>query len=150
MKMAMTEAPFSLTIKVGPKGELLTCRAETAADMKARVADLRDIEQTLLQGTMQEQPQAAPTVEQAVQNLQDAGMVAAPSGGIEQRQDRFNNDYTRGVPDAGTCIHGGRIVKNATNKSGKRYKAYVCVNDSPFREGKYDANAICEIAWPAK
>ncbi len=147
--MAMTEAPFSLTIKVGPKGELLTCRAETAQEMTARVSELRDIEQVVLQGgSATSTPAAEPTVEQAVQNLQDAGVVAPPTGGIEQMQDRFNNNYTRGVPDAGSCDHGPRIVKNGINKSGKAYKAFVCVNESPFRQGKYDASAVCKIAWP--
>ena len=86
--MAMTEAPFSLTIKVGPKGELLTCRAETAQDMKARVSELREIEQVVLQGgTTTSTPAAEPTVEQAVQNLQNAGVVETFDGRVDKKFD---------------------------------------------------------------
>lgn len=155
MTMAMTEAPFSLTIKVGPNNDLLTGRAETAEEMQQRVADLRSIAASMQGGT---QPVAEPTIEQAVQNLQDAGMVAQPAptpapaatGEIQQQQDQWGNMFTLGVPDAGTCQHGARIVKNGTNRQGKNYKAYVCVNDSPFRQGKYDKTQICEIAWPKR
>lgn len=93
-----------------------------------------------------------PTVAQAVEAVVDAGIVAetVSAGGIEVKDDQWGNKFTRGNPDAGSCVHGARIVKNGTNKSGKAYKAYVCVNDSPFRDGKYDKNSICDIAWPPK
>lgn len=148
--MAMTEAPFSLTIKVGPNNDLLTGRAETAAEMAQRVQDLHSIAASMQGGNTTSTANDAAAVDRAIQALESAGMTAPSTGGIEQRDDQWGNQYTKGVPDAGGCSHGPRIVKNGTNKSGKRYKAFVCVNDSPFREGKYDKSAICEIAWPPK
>jgi hypothetical protein len=87
-----------------------------------------------------------------VEAVVDAGIAAetVTAGAIEVKNDQWGNQFTSGNPDAGSCAHGPRIVKNGTNKSGKAYKAYVCVNDSPFRDGKYDKNAICDIAWPPK
>lgn len=146
-----TESPFSLTIKVGPNNDLLTGRADTVDEMSIRIQQLQALA-TQMQGVTQH-VQPAPSMPQAVQNVVDAGIVAetvTSTGGIEVQSDRFGNQYTRGNPDAGSCPHGARIVKNGTNKSGRTYKAYVCVNDSPFREGKYDKNAICEIAWPSR
>lgn len=146
-----TESPFSLTIKIGPNNDLLTGRADTVDEMSIRIQQLQALAQQMQGVTRDVQP--APTMAQAVEAVVDAGLAAetvSSTSGIEVQEDRFGNKYTRGNPDAGTCIHGPRIVKNGTNKSGRAYKANVCVNDSPFREGKYDKNAICEIAWPAR
>lgn len=153
--MSTTESPFSLTVKVGPNNDLLTGRADTVDEMSVRIQQIHALAQQL-QGVSVTPPQpvaSTPTHAQAVQNVVDSGVVAetvSSTAGIEVQADRFGNQYTRGNPDAGACSHGARIVKNGTNKSGRPYKAYVCVNDSPFREGRYDKNAICEIAWPAR
>lgn len=146
-----TESPFSLTIKVGPNNDLLTGRADTVDEMQVRIEQLQVLA-SRMQGVTHA-VRSEPTHVQAVQNVVDAGAAAevvASNAGIQTMDDRFGNQYLRGNPDAGTCGHGPRVVKNGTNKSGRAYKAYVCVNDSPFREGKYDKNAICEIAWPPR
>lgn len=144
-----TESPFSLTIKVGPNNDLLTGRADTVDEMSIRIQQLRALA-SQMQGVTQ--PAPSPTVEQAVENLAAAGITGTvtPAGGIEVKEDRFGNKYTSGSPDAGSCQHGARIVKNGTNKAGRPYKAYVCVNDSPFRVGTYSKDNVCETAWPAK
>ena len=150
-----TESPFSLTIKVGPNNDLLTGRADTAAEMVQRVAELKQIASSL-SGATQVVSAPVDTVAQALDNLAAGGMTgtivqdypaASDTGAIEQRDDKWGNKYTRGVPDAGSCQHGPRIVKNGTNKAGREYKAYVCVNDSPF--GDYKAGK-CDIAWPPR
>ena len=150
---ATTESPFSLTIKVGANNDLLTGRADTAEEMLVRVQQLKQIA-AAMQGVTQPVTVTEPTVEQAVANLADAGItgtvVEAAPAALEQKEDRFGNKYMRGAPDAGSCQHGARIVKNGTNKSGRAYKAYVCVNDSPFRTGPYNKDAICETAWPSR
>jgi hypothetical protein len=143
-----TESPFSLTIKVGPNNDLLTGRADTVDEMSIRIQQLQALA-TQMQGV--KQPVAPPTVEQAVENLAAAGVTGTVvPAGIEVKEDRFNNKYTSGSPDAGSCEHGPRIVKNGTNKAGRPYKAFVCVNDSPFRVGTYNKAAVCETTWPAK
>jgi hypothetical protein len=76
-----------------------------------------------------------------------ATVVDQGSTAIETKEDKFGNRYTRGNPDAGTCVHGARIVKNGTNKAGRAYKAYVCMNESPFGNWRDDK---CPIEWPAK
>lgn len=151
---ATTESPFSLTIKVGPNNDLLTGRADTADEMLGRIHELQ-----LLAAAMQGVTQPAPVneVAAAIDNLAAAGLtgtvVSGPvqdsvqGGAIEQRDDKWGNKYTRGMPDAGACQHGQRIVKNGTNKAGRAYKAYVCVNDSPF--GDYRAGK-CDVAWPPR
>lgn len=145
-----TESPFSLTIKVGPNNDLLTGRADTADEMLGRIHELRLLAAEM-QGGTQAAPVQAPTVEQAVATVTQAmpgtTVVEQSPAAIEQKEDRWGNKYTSGMPDAGSCAHGLRIVKNGTNKAGKAYKAYVCVNDSPF--GDYRQNK-CDIAWPAR
>lgn len=152
-----TEAPFVVS------HNFCAIRANTVEELEANLAEFvsrphvsnlisQFREAVSTQGVTRDVT-PAPSVPQAVQNVVDAGIVAetvSSNSGIEMQQDRFGNQYTRGNPDAGACPHGPRIVKNGTNKSGRAYKAYVCVNDSPFREGKYDKNAICEIAWPSR
>lgn len=153
-----TESPFSLTIKVGPNNDLLTGRADTAAEMVQRVAELKQIAASLSGATPAVSAQVD-TVAQALDNLAAGGVTGTivhgstenvsnvNAGAIEQRDDKWGNKYTRGVPDAGSCQHGPRVVKNGTNKAGRSYKAYVCVNDSPF--GDYKAGK-CDIAWPPR
>lgn len=149
-----TESPFSLTIKVGPNNDLLTGRADTADEMEGRIHELKMLA-ALMQGATQAAPvaaaPAAPTMEQAVatvtQAMPGSTVVEQPAAAIEQKEDRWGNKYTRGLPDAGVCQHGQRIVKNGTNKAGRAYKAYVCVNDSPFGDYK---QGKCDIAWPPR
>lgn len=144
-----TESPFSLTIKVGPNNDLLTGRADTVEEMLVRVSELRRIEAGM-QGVTQHVTSVPVTNEQAVQNLAQAGVtgtVIETSHAIDKRQDKWGNDFTKGFPDAGTCSHGTRIVKDWTDKSGKTRKAYVCINDSPF--GDYKATK-CDLVWPPR
>lgn len=145
-----TESPFSLTIKVGPNSDLLTGRADTVEEMRQRISELQSLAAAMQGVTHAVTPAAPATVEQAVQNLAAAGVTGTVvSGGpaIEMREDKWGNNYTKGNPDAGTCDHGARVVKNGTSKAGRAYKAYVCVNDSPF--GDYKAGK-CETAWPSR
>lgn len=145
-----TESPFSLTLKVGPNNDLLTGRADTVDEMSVRIQQLQALSQQMQGVPVPVTPE--PTQAQAVAAVVDSGMATetVTSGAIEVKEDQWGNKFTRGNPDAGSCGHGPRIVKNGTNRSGKAYKAFVCVNDSPFREGKYDKDAICEIAWPPR
>lgn len=137
-----TESPFSLTIKIGPNNDLLTGRADSKEEMALRIEELRELAASM-QGT------SAPTVQQAVANVQQSmgAQVVEGEGAIETKEDKFGNRYTRGNPDAGSCAHGARIQKNGTNKAGRAYKAYVCMNDSPFGNWRDDK---CPIEWPAK
>ena len=63
-----TESPFSLTIKVGSNNDLLTGRADTKEEMTQRIADLRELA-AAMQGASQ------PTMERAVQNVQDTMLL---------------------------------------------------------------------------
>jgi len=139
-----TESPFSLTIKVGPNNDLLTGRADTAEEMQVRISELRELAASM-QGAIK-----VPTVQEAVETVQQSmggQVIEGDTGAIETKEDKFGNRYTRGNPDAGSCAHGARIQKNGTNKAGRAYKAYVCVNDSPFGNWRDDK---CPIEWPAK
>lgn len=149
-----TESPFSLTIKVGPNNDLLTGRAATADEMLGRIHELRMLAAAMQGGTQPASVSAqVDDVAVALDNLAAGGVTGTvvqeqpTAGAIEQRDDKWGNKYTRGMPDAGSCQHGPRIVKNGTNKAGRAYKAYVCVNDSPF--GDYKAGK-CDVAWPPR
>jgi hypothetical protein len=93
--MAMTEAPFSLTIKAGRNSDLLTGRAETSQEMLARIEELQMLraahefteQQAMQGGSTTSTPAAEPTVEQAVQNLQNAGVVENYDGRVEKKFD---------------------------------------------------------------
>lgn len=152
---ASTESPFSLTIKVGPNNDLLTGRAATADEMLGRIHELR-ILAAAMQGVTQPAPVQRDEVAAAIDTLAAGGITGTvvpavqdpvQGGAIEQRDDKWGNKYTRGMPDAGACAHGPRIVKNGTNKAGRPYKAYVCLNDSPF--GDYKAGK-CDVTWPPR
>jgi hypothetical protein len=155
--MSTTESPFSLTIKVGKNNDLLTGRADTAQEMMQRVSELRQLA-ALVEGPLQdvtatvtqrEIPTFEPvTMQEAVNNLNAGGftgqIIQGPESSIEMKEDKFGGQYIRGNPDAGSCNHGPRIVKDWVTKAGKRSKAYVCVNDSPFGDWKSDK---CDLAW---
>lgn len=155
--MSTTESPFSLTIKVGKNNDLLTGRADTAQEMIQRVTELRQLA-ALVEGPLQDvtapvihaqQVEPAPvTMQEAVNNLNAGGftgqIIQGPESSIEMKEDKFGGQYIRGNPDAGLCNHGPRIVKDWVTKAGKRSKAYVCVNDSPFGDWKSDK---CDLAW---
>lgn len=95
------------------------------------------------QGVVREVFPSEPGVEQAVATLAAAGVTGTE---IEERTDRFGGRYVKGEPNGGaTCEHGPRIVAYKTSKAGKKYKALVCVNDSPF--GDY-RNGKCPQEYP--
>ena len=140
----MQEAPFSASVRIGDW--MFTARAENDNEFAARVSTLEEYLAAF-------RPLAAPTQdvgspEQAVQNLADAGITGTPvAQSLEERTDRFNNRYVKGDPSVPSCIHGPRIVAHKTSKAGKPYKAFVCVNDSPF--GDYKAGK-CQQEYPEK
>lgn len=141
-----TESPFSLTIKVGPNNDLLTGRADTLEEMLARVDDLRTVQAYM--GTAVAAAPAQVSHEQAVQNLNAGGIattdITGTAAAIEQKTDKWGNVYTKGDPSAGTCAHGPRYVKKGTNKAGRPYTGYVCLNASPW--GNYK-EATCDMAF---
>lgn len=143
-----TESPFSLTLKVGPNNDLLTGRADTFEDMLLRIEELQRLA-TTMRGAPAPAPAASPQAEvaRAVDAVvSEIGAEVVGGGAIETKKDKWDNTYTKGNPDAGTCTHGPRIVANKTNKAGRKYKAYVCVNDSPFGDWKAGK---CDMAFPA-
>jgi hypothetical protein len=146
---ATTESPFSLTVKVGSNNDLLTGRADTLAEMEVRVTELMYLRDILSHPTGPKQDAVKDDTQAAIQALSGAGIgttvVSSASGGIETKEDKYGNLYTKGNPDAGTCAHGPRIVANKTNKAGRKYKAYDCVNDTPFGDWRADK---CDRAWP--
>lgn len=141
-----TESPFSLTVKVGPNNDLLTGRANTLEEMLARIDELNTIK-----AYMGMSNNAAPvtTVPNVVQTLAAAGIAATDitdtPAAIEQKTDKWGNVYTKGDPSAGACSHGPRYVKKGTNKAGRAYTGYVCVNGSPWGDYK---QATCDMVFP--
>lgn len=133
-----TEAPLSINLRVGDYQ--LTGRASTRDEIREKKAIIDEIAAEILGGSKQHAstPAPQPTVEHAEQAFRDAGVQVSPvpTGGIEERTDRFGNRYQRGNPDLPSCPHGQRVVAYKTSKAGKPYKAYACVNDTPFGDFK--------------
>ena len=133
-----TESPFSLTIKVGRNNDLLTGRADTAAEMEQRITELNMLKEKI-------DGAPAPTTQQAVETVKAATGPGTVVVG-EEKEDRFGNKfYTE--EGTGTCVHGDRIRAVRTSQEGEVYERYECVNNTPFRVGKYDKNAICKHAY---
>ena len=143
----MTEARFSYTVKFNDN--LLTVRGDTGSEFLGNLAELANIQSinaliTALSG-------AAPTTTAAAVANLDAAFntvevledketyqpAVESVSGIEEKIDKFGNKFIKGSPTQG-CSHGPRIVKHGTSKAGKKYKAQVCVNDSPFGDWKSD------------
>ena len=84
--MAMTEAPYSANRKV--QDTQITVRAETFEEFQSKLQELDSLTGT--QATPATSTAAAPTVEQAVQNLQNAGVVENYDGRVEKK---FNDKW---------------------------------------------------------
>lgn len=150
------EAPFSFTLKVN--GDLFSIRGEDVFDFIPRLEAAATVIPAII--ALQEAAKGSQSVSEAraVQNLQNAGFAPqivsapaetapvqqvreAPTGGLEERTDKWGNKYIAGVPDTGFCQHGARVKATKSRRDGGTYTAYVCVNDSPFgdyRAGKCD------------
>lgn len=142
--MSSTEARLSFTTKV--KGtDLLTARGDTEEEFNASYEAMMRIKARIEGGT--------PTVEQAVTTVVEAipGTVEVDaSGNTDTKEDQWGNTFVSGVANTGSCAHGPRVLAKRTNKEGKAYERYECINGTPFRVGKYDANAICKHEYPPK
>jgi len=142
-----TESPFSLTVKVGPNSDLPTGRANTLEEMLARIDELNTIKAYM--GATSNTAAPAAAAPNPIATLAAAGITATDitdtPAAIEQKTDKWGNVYTKGDPSAGTCSHGPRYVKNGTNKAGRAYKGYVCVNGSPW--GNYK-ESTCDMVFP--
>ena len=81
--MAMTEAPYSANRKV--QDTQITVRAETFEEFQSKLQELDSLTGT--QAAPATSTAAAPTVEQAVQNLQNAGVVENYDGRVDKKFD---------------------------------------------------------------
>ncbi len=150
--MSSTEAPFSLTIKVGTNNDLLTGRASTAEEMAQRIQELRFLKELITGTTVV----AEPTVEEAVANVQaviPATVVEQPNAGValsstaaEVVTDKYGAQYTYGLAEAPQLPDGrGTYVKKAwTSQKGKRLVAWVdpIKGPKPFPKGAVEAELI--------
>lgn len=149
--MSNQEAPISATIKVN--GDLVTFRGDSAEDFVQNAMNGEVVIewvkrlQSHAAGSPVSSPQPAQNVAQnASVPVVEASQPTAPaSTGIEEQTDKWGNRFQRGVPGTGACTHGPRVVKHGTSKAGKKYKAYACVNDSPFGDYK---QGKCDLEFP--
>lgn len=143
--MSTLEALFSFTTKVN--GDLFTVRGNTVDEF---ITNLKSAAPAVgYAKSLQDVNQGVPsTVEQAVANLEAAGLEPTPVvPSIEEKTDKWGGVFQKGHPDMPKCEHGARIKAKKISKAGKPYTAFVCVNDSPFgnyRDGK------CEVEYPTR
>lgn len=142
----MQEAPLSATVRVGDW--MFTARGVDANEFATNVSLIEQYVTAFKPGTAPAPTQDVGSVAQAVDNLAAAGVTATPvAQGLEERTDKFGNRFVKGDPGVPACIHGPRVVAYKTSKAGKPYKAYACVNDSPF--GDYKAGK-CQQEYPER
>lgn len=151
--MSTTEAPYVVS------HNFCAVRANTVDELVERLTaftehpDVADLigqfravasAQAPLQGGGSPAPTFPSEADQAVANLAAAGVTGTV---IEERNDKWGNRFVKGEPTGQTCQHGERIVAYKKSKAGKPYKAFVCVNDSPF--GNYQ-NGKCDQTYPER
>ena len=151
----MTESTFSYTGKLNGQ-DLFTVRGNTVAEFKSNLtAALEAIsEAQSLHSLLINRPAGAvyaPTnMEQAIQNLQNAGMVAEPAQttpqAIEVVKDKYGNEWTYGHPDAPDLPDGrGKYAKKkGVSKAGKAYVGWFdpAKGPKPFKPGVAEAETI--------
>lgn len=151
----MTESTFSYTGKLNGQ-DLFTVRGNTVAEFKSNLtAALEAIsEAQSLHSLLINRPAGAvyaPTnMEQAIQNLQNAGMLAEPAQStpqaIEVVKDKYGNEWTYGHPDAPDLPDGrGKYAKKkGTSKAGKAYVGWFdpAKGPKPFKPGVAEAETI--------
>ena len=151
----MTESTFSYTGKLNGQ-DLFTVRGNTVAEFKSNLtAALEAIsEAQSLHSLLINRPAGAvyaPTnMEQAIQNLQNAGMLAEPATStpqaIEVVKDKYGNEWTYGHPDAPDLPDGrGKYAKKkGVSKAGKAYVGWFdpAKGPKPFKPGVAEAETI--------
>ena len=148
----MTESTFSYTGKLNGQ-DLFTVRGNTIQEFNANlqsallaVASANDLQMQLLSRTGQT------SMDKAIQNLQDAGLVATPVSvpatpqSIEVVKDKYGNEWTYGHPDAPDLPDGrGKYAKKkGTSKAGKAYVGWFdpAKGPKPFKPGVAEAETI--------
>jgi len=151
----MTESTFSYTGKLNGQ-DLFTVRGNNVAEFKSNLtAALEAIsEAQSLHSLLINRPAGAvyaPTnMEQAIQNLQSAGMLAEPAQttpqAIEVVKDKYGNEWTYGHPDAPDLPDGrGKYAKKkGVSKAGKAYVGWFdpAKGPKPFKPGVAEAETI--------
>lgn len=148
------ESNFSFTTKFN--GDLLTVRGDTFDEFLQNLITMGSIKEfSALALALEGKAPAPKSTAEAIAVVEKTfGPVevisdkeeapAAPASSVQEKTDKFGNKYVQGSPGTQTCTHGSRVVKYGTSKAGKKYKAFVCVNDSPFGDWKQDK---CEAVW---
>jgi hypothetical protein len=149
----MTESTFSYTGKLNGQ-DLFTVRGNTIQEFNANlqsallaVASANDLQMQLLSRTGQT------SMDKAIQNLQDAGLVATPvpaaastPQSIEVVKDKYGNEWTYGHPDAPELPDGrGKYAKKkGVSKAGKTYVGWFdpAKGPKPFKPGVAEAETI--------
>lgn len=148
----MTESTFSYTGKLNGQ-DLFTVRGNTIQEFNANlqsallaVASANDLQMQLLSRTGQT------SMDKAIQNLQEAGLVATPvtvpstPQAIEVVKDKYGNEWTYGHPDAPDLPDGrGKYAKKkGVSKAGKAYVGWFdpAKGPKPFKPGVAEAETI--------
>jgi hypothetical protein len=151
----MTESTFSYTGKLNGQ-DLFTVRGNSVSEFKANLTAAVEAiaEAQSLQAVLVNRPSGAvyaPTnMDQAIQNLQNAGMLAEPAStspqAIEVVKDKYGNEWTYGHPDAPDLPDGrGKYAKKkGVSKAGKAYVGWFdpAKGPKPFKPGVAEAETI--------
>lgn len=151
----MTESMFSFTVKLN--GDLFTVRGNTIDEFKnnlvsavAATTDATALQAAALGRGATGGAYTPTNMEQAVQNLQNAGLIAEPVAAtpqaIEVVKDKYGNEWTYGHPDAPNLPDGrGKYAKKkGVSKAGKAYVGWFdpAKGPKPFSPGVTEAETI--------
>lgn len=151
----MTESMFSFTAKLN--NDLFTVRGNTIDEFKSNLAaaitavgDASSLQAATLGRGTTGGAYAATNMDQAIQNLQNAGMIAEPVASspqaIEVVKDKYGNEWTYGHPDAPALPDGrGKYAKKkGVSKAGKAYVGWFdpAKGPKPFSPGAVEAETI--------
>lgn len=124
--MAMSEAPFSVTTKVGT--DLLTVRGNTADEFVENLTNLNENPLFADALTAFQSIGGGVTVQQAVQNVQAAmpgtTEVGGTSGQLEVMTNAKGTKFTYGHPDAPDLARGGKFILMEGKNAKGPYRAW--------------------------
>lgn len=143
----MSEAKFSFTPKVADS--LFTVRGDSYEEFLDNLLKVATVPACaslleLLEGKKTISTREAIEMVEETFGTVDITSDKEVNTSVEEKSDKFGNKYVKGSPGVDKCNHGPRIVKYGTSKAGKKYKAQVCLNDSPWGDWKSEK---CETVW---
>lgn len=154
----MEDYKLQVSYKVGPAGDMINVRANTADELSVLLEGVGDYApqiaavRGLLQGAYVTLPLAtSPSTPNTAPSTSSAPTQASPaSGGLQEEtvHDRYGNVWVYNKPGAPTCIRGTMVLKSGISQAGKPYKCWSDPASGPRWSGeKVPKESLAPIVW---